>query len=115
MIVDAEHVRAVSASSVLPLDQLRVCGGSASTFDGHAVYFLWLFGKLQYIGQTSELWNRVVAHIMTSRFPFNRMSWCEVEKRHAIEIERDYILAYRPPFNLLAGGNITTKGRQWVR
>lgn len=107
--------REVAVSGIYPLDQLRGFGGDCSNYEGCAVYFLWHWAKLVYIGQTRYLPDRAYHHLAHGRMGVTSVSWCEVDPRDADAVERDYILAYRPPFNQLAGGNITTKGRQWIR
>lgn len=102
---------------ILSLQELKALPPSQD-FDA-GVYFLWKNDELQYIGQSSQIAERMVlqewanfygsrrAHKM-KQIPFDRHTCIVLEngmirsegiRKRLLALEKTYIQTYRPPFN----------------
>lgn len=112
--------REATAFEVLSMDAIKALPDDQEC---RGVYFLWDDDTLQYIGQSMQIGNRVVAHERNyifgifratppKRIKFNRVTCLSMDKRpfaatreierlrnRMLLIERAYIEKYRPPFN----------------
>lgn len=100
--------RELADVELLPLEELRAlpeCG----EFDG-GIYFLWLGDKLQYVGKSQHIANRLVGHDRKGRFQFDRHTCIALDGGRFVSrdlgakmqrLERAYIARYEPPFNCL--------------
>ncbi len=83
------------------------------------VYFLTMFGAVQYVGKAKNLSQRILSHRRTKRIPFDRVFFVPVEAGRLDAEERSWIKALNPPFNraevkahvLARRGQVFTKKR----
>jgi hypothetical protein len=101
---------------VLPLDQLRGLPSS----DGAGIYFLWLAGRLQYIGTSVGMLRRTNEHLLSATtrgpggelIPYTRATMLLVPDPVRYELEALYIRRYAPPFNRAGGRRRKPRKRQ---
>lgn len=67
-------------------------------YRGAGVYALLLSGEVVYIGQTTNVIRRIGEHAATREFDEYRFIKCEVGR--LLNLERELILLYRPPWNI---------------
>lgn len=87
----------------LSIDEMRACAEPTAEA---GVYFLWLGKKLQYVGTSGSMCERINAHRAMMAIDYDRVTCVEVlprplfnHYRFRLELEREYIRVYRPPFN----------------
>lgn len=110
--------------SLLSLDELRTLPSDANDYES-GLYFLWSGGVLQYVGKATILAYRLYRHQRAhkyqpvrsfsweKRIPYDRYTCLVIDSSYElsdrlraqlIELEAEYIAAYRPPFNTSSGG-----------
>jgi hypothetical protein len=117
----AEKMKAkYSDIKIIPLDELLKLPGNAGDFHS-GIYFLWLKGKLQYIGKSRQICNRMNHHVWAAQYghsrssrtkiiPFDRYTYLQLGNDERVfdsrvldpmlqRYERAYIAHYLPPFN----------------
>lgn len=69
---------------------------------GPVVYFLMLGDECVYVGSTCQLATRIGTHLATKRpaFAFNHVRYINVEKSQLNAVEKHWIRALRPRFNI---------------
>lgn len=66
------------------------------------VYFLSLAGKVVYVGQSTNLYLRILAHLSDESKLFDRVFYMHVPKKHLNRIEARLISELKPQLNVLA-------------
>lgn len=108
--------------TLLSLDELRRLPEAGPLDAG--VYFLWVGDELQYIGKSTQVAYRMIRHIGIKRYmavrrvkdkevPWDRHTCLVLDngieiteklRSDLLNVEREYIAAYQPPYNDLDGG-----------
>lgn len=98
--------RIEAPKDIYPLDILRTVG-AAEIPETSGIYFLWHGPQLLYVGQSSNLSNRIYSHSraagarhgLVKQIPFARCTFITCPEGYRFELETKYIRAYRPPYN----------------
>ncbi len=63
------------------------------------VYFLFIHRELVYVGQSTNIRNRIATHRQDNRIDFDSVFFIEVDEDKLIQVEKGYIIRYDPKYN----------------
>lgn len=69
------------------------------------IYLLWKNGTVVYVGQSTNIFNRVGDHVADPRMDFDSYSYVPVENGNLNELEADMIVKLNPSLNTILPSN----------
>jgi hypothetical protein len=75
------------------------------------VYFLLLDGRVQYVGQSNQIYLRVANHWQNKKIPFDSWTWVDCDEADLDLVEAAYIRMLKPPHHVGLRGRRRSAGR----
>lgn len=99
----------LSAIRAAPVQPMHIVMATVPCRRASGVYFLFVDGEVVYVGQSVDMLGRISRHRREGK-KFDAFGMIECEKKDMDELERVYIRAFVPEWNLTMGGRQATEG-----